>query len=343
MKTTTLFLLTFLLCFPLAAQRTYEDLRGRFAIDLPDGYTLSPQTNENVFEFKGDGMPMIVAFVEGDDDPASLFSQGMISVNSSLTGTEKVGDVLDANLNGNPARLGTYKGGVKGNENIILYALLGGVGLGSDGVYYFTFFNEADYNSEAKDPIVSSYHTIRRPGQELSGVSQSEVYAGDVMMNASAGEGNTITSDPFRFEYSSMHLDFPAGWSQQELGRGVPKEMIGWFNYKKESSGNLQVYSYEGLIWSPKTVGDVADGVLLAAMPDAQLVASSKEKLESGNKAEIKEYKGTSVVDGKEIALGGLTIVLKSGKHNLFFLAFSSLESMSSYRQKVLEVAASAP
>ena len=37
-----------------SAANTYEDLRDRFVIDLPEGWQIQPQTNDRVYVFKRD-------------------------------------------------------------------------------------------------------------------------------------------------------------------------------------------------------------------------------------------------------------------------------------------------
>ena len=44
------------------AANTFEDPQGRFAIDLPSGWELDPQTDETVFVFKGDSKSIIIQY-----------------------------------------------------------------------------------------------------------------------------------------------------------------------------------------------------------------------------------------------------------------------------------------
>jgi len=64
-------------------QNTYEDLQGRFILDLPKGWSLQPQTNDKVYTFKGKDKSFIVEYNEDNNDIDELFLDGLETLKSA--------------------------------------------------------------------------------------------------------------------------------------------------------------------------------------------------------------------------------------------------------------------
>ena len=124
-------------------QDTYEELTGRFTLDIPEGYKLAPQTTPNVYVFKGKGPLYAIAFFPGEKDPGKLFKMALEAIKSSIPNTAPQDKILEMNLNGNPAHWGIYKGSLEySGQTIPLWSMLGSTVLEQGGVYFFTTYNK---------------------------------------------------------------------------------------------------------------------------------------------------------------------------------------------------------
>ncbi len=134
-------LLIFLGTVAALAQNTYEDLSGRFMLDLPAGWKLAPQSNEYVYQFKGDGAEQVImAYVPDRDDRTELFSNAVENMQRSAADAAPQGQVVDFEINGNPARWGIYAGTVESQgTKVNLHGLLGAVVLLYVGMFLSLF------------------------------------------------------------------------------------------------------------------------------------------------------------------------------------------------------------
>ncbi len=155
-----------------SAANTYEDLRDRFVIDLPEGWQIQPQTNDRVYVFKRDNDSIILEYVPNTNDPGELLKKALTTLKlSGLNNPAPEGDVKSLTVNGNPARWGVYKSEMDiGNIRVALFGLLGCVSLKEHGVYFMSILNQ---NNKAvlSEPLEKAFQSIRSPGQALTRAS----------------------------------------------------------------------------------------------------------------------------------------------------------------------------
>ena len=329
------FILPIFLSFSTLSQNTFEDPEGKFTIDLPKGFNLTA-VKEGTYSFANkDSKTLIISFVEEEKTSEELFALALNTYNGvGIVNSNAVGDVEDMMINGNQSRMGTYKGQYSKNTNVNLYGIIGGVDLPNGGIYFLSILNDIDMNKKFDKVVNKAYQTIRSAGTSISGVT--EVKKAD-MSSVPSASSSQASAEPFDWRHDNVSLSFPAGWSEKELSRGFPKEAIGWFDYSA-LGGNMQVYCYKGVVWSPKTVQPVADDLILSVIPDASLKASEEVNV-AGKKGTLKKYAGSMVNDGQEVELGGVTIVYKGGKCNLMLFGMCPVDRLDAFASAMLAVA----
>jgi hypothetical protein len=180
-----------LAAFGPMALNAFEEPGGRFAIDLPVGWVLQPQTDQTVFVFQGPAaVQIVVQYVSGAASCAQLFQVALDAASTTLNGLAPEGKPTDLMVNGHPShwevRSGTFTApnGVK----VRLYALLGGVMLRGGGVAFQSYLS--DQNRKNLEGIVkSAFATIRLPGEPVSGESDRGVVATERTSEAAEERG----------------------------------------------------------------------------------------------------------------------------------------------------------
>ena len=191
----------------VGAQTTYQDKLGRFVIDLPDGWQIAPQTDDNAFVFQGDGKSIIIEYIPETNDPGQLMKKAESSLRASgLTNPVPEGVFLEMTVNGHPARWGVYKSGK------LLSSLTGTIALGSDGLYYMSIMAQSAVGSW-KDRIEKSFQSIRMTGEALTGVSDAKT-----AVAAASGDRK-----PTPWQSELVALTLPPGWTEKPKPRGFTK------------------------------------------------------------------------------------------------------------------------
>jgi hypothetical protein len=205
------------------ASNTFEDPKGRFAIDLPEGWKLDPQKDESVYVFKGDDSSIIIEYSSTTGKRDALFLNGMNTLKASgLANASAVGDAKDMKVNDNEARLGLYSDEVTyGAIKVKLYGLLGSVALKEGGLYFLSILNDTTLKS-LRGILEKSFYSIRNVGQAVSGSSDITTARKDIL------EVKKPTGAPSEFKHKHLSLTIPPGWKSSEVPRGVEKEIIGW-------------------------------------------------------------------------------------------------------------------
>ena len=171
------------------AQNTFQDSRGHFAIDLPTGWRLEPQTDEKVFVFKGEGQAIIIECVAGVSDPDELLDKALATVRASgMDFPELDGYVTEMTMNGLPARWGVYKGAYNPVPGVTLAVLCGSVASGEDGLYFLSFLSLADL-AKWKGRLGAAFETLRGHGQKVTGVVSVRAAGGGTITKAAATGG----------------------------------------------------------------------------------------------------------------------------------------------------------
>lgn len=157
---------------PALAVDTYEDLPGRFLIDLPDGYSDQQSQHEDNFHFtrEGDGPQVVMAFLEGESDTAATFQESVDAVKSSITNAQPV-ELLRMKINGHPARWGRLEGSVTvSDQTVPLYAVTGAVTLEQGGLYFLVILNDLT-RDEWEPRLREVFESIREIGEPVTGAS----------------------------------------------------------------------------------------------------------------------------------------------------------------------------
>lgn len=300
--------LAFVLPCPVQAATVYEDPEGRFAMDLPDGWALLPQTDPAVFVFEGkEKVQVILQHFPDQSDPAELFDQALATVKGGgVPDPAPEGDLVDLKVNGHPARWGVYSGAVAGMK-VVLISPLGGVGLGEGGVDFVTFLNSG--NRKKMEKVVQGmFESIRLPGEKASGVSGRTKTAAAAPA-ASASQAGT----PFAHDLVTMEI--APGWEAQPMGRNFEKEVVGFYSSPRLAGGTMLLICYKGMGMNMvKSIKGIKQTVE-AAIPNASPVAvKESEKTDSGREVTYITYQGTSAAQGQDIPMGAVTATVKGKK-----------------------------
>lgn len=153
------------------AQNTWVEPQGRFAIDLPIGWSPEPQKEAKVFVFRGEGQSIIIEWVPLLNDPDKLLEKALTTVrNSGIARPEIDGSVTEMTMNGLPARWGIYTGAFKATPSLKLAALCGSVANGENGLFFISFLRVSEL-SEWKGKLGEAFETIRGAGTKVTGVA----------------------------------------------------------------------------------------------------------------------------------------------------------------------------
>ncbi|WP_411029329.1 hypothetical protein [Spongiimicrobium sp. 3-5] len=355
MKQTTLNLIFILLLTGIThhaiGQNTYEDLQGRFVIDLPKGWALQPQTNDKLYIFKGKDKSLIVEYNEDNNDTDELFLNGLTTLKSSgLSNPETHTETKDLKINGLPAKWGVYQSDYDASgTTVTLYGLLGSLGIQDQGLYAIAILNKKDLKKWGAI-IETIFQSFRLPGEQLTGVQEvsSLKTPNDPDMSeppmtnettAVEEDSHTKKSASTRWTHDEFSITLPKGWQEQEGNRAMEKEMIGWFNYEPIAGANSMLFCYQGIIWNRKLISQTADKTVKAAIPDAELIKSYVTKLANNKKANVLVYTGTGVSNGNEVELGSVNIIYRGGKCVLHQLGLGPLKDISTLEKQLLAIA----
>jgi len=308
-------------------QTTYEDPQGRFAIDIPKGWQLAPQTDDKVFVFQGEGKSIIIECIPMVSDPAEIFKKAETTV--KLSGMAKPtldGDITEMTLNGLPARWGIYKGTMAG---VTLAALCGGVANGENGLYFLSFVSVADM-AKWKDKLEKAFQTIRGAGQKITGVEGVKAVSGGAVAAPAAD------STPWKTDLVSLTL--PPGWAEKPKPRGFEKEVKGWFTSDTIPGASLMVVCYKGM---GLNLGKALDaGVKSVTIPSPGMKPVEGEELDLPNgKARYIALKGMVASGGSEVELASVVVSCKADKSytNLILTGLGHL--LPELKNQALEIA----
>jgi len=306
------------------AQTTYDDPQGRFAIDIPKGWQLAPQTDDKVFVFQGEGKTVIIECVPGVNDPAELFKKGETTIR--LSGMAKPaldGEVTELTVNGLPARWGVYKGAMAG---VTLAALCGGVAIGENGLYFLSFIAVTEV-AAWKGRLEGLFQTVRASGQKITGVEGAKAVAAEAAPAA----------EPTPWKGALVSLILPPGWTETPKPRGIEKEVQGMFANASLPGVTLMAVGYKGMGMSMPKALDAGIKTFKIPVPNAQPVDVQETEIE-GKKINLVVYKGTSVGAGTEVELGAVIVVTKADKCTLNLIAIGQATMISEMRAQVLEI-----
>ncbi len=309
------------------SQNTYEDLMGRFVIDLPQAWELEPQIDDKVFVFKGDGKNIIINCLPNVNDIRELFNKalGIIRV-SGLTKPILEGELMDMTINEHPARWGIYKS-VKneGNLEITLFGLCGSIAFEENGLYFIAIIAKNDM-AAWKEKVEKSFQSIRSVGQSLTGVKDLK-----------AVSAPTTQGSPTVWKHELVTLAFPAGWKEKPKPRSFEKEIVGWFEYEPLASVHLIVACYKGF---GMNIGKALEaGIRSVKITAPNAVPIKAEEIKVGKKkAYFVVHKGTIVDRGSEIDAVFVVSVVKADKSYVVLLGMAMSGGLSELEEQILEI-----
>jgi hypothetical protein len=219
----------------------FEDPKGRFSIDLPEGWQLAPQTEDTVFVFQGEGSSVIVQYLPTIGEAEALFANGMTMLkDSGLPNASPAEEIRDLEVNGNEARLGFFSDEVAyGGVTVQLYGLLGSVALNEGGLYLLSILNDTTRET-IRAKAERAFHSIRNPGQEVTGVREVAVTEADAFSTRKPA------GTPGVFEHELLTLTLPPGWASSAVPPGSEKEIIGWLTSERIPGATVMVGCYRG-------------------------------------------------------------------------------------------------
>jgi hypothetical protein len=315
------------------AENTYEDLNGRFVIDLPNGWELQPQTDDRVHVFKGDGNSIIITFYSGNNNTEELFNETISDLrDGGIENPIPEGKVKDMKVNGNNARWGIYKGEFDaGSVKVILFSSLGSVSLKENGVNFMSIMNSGTFEKWHKR-LEKVFHSIRNVGQDVTGISE----VSDAIVDITE---DRTTAGPTIWEHDLAKLTLPSGWQEIPISSGSEKEVIGNFKYNPLGSTMFAV-AYRGFGMDKGKVLKAAMQTVQIAMPDAEPI--KVYELENGEKISIVVYEGTVVDRGTEIPMAAVTATVKAKKCYLNLIGITLHKHTERFEQQIATIAQSA-
>lgn len=325
------------------AANTYEDLSGRFAIDLPEGWKLQPQTNENAYIFKGSGhQSIIIGYEASASDLDSLFNDAVDIFRDALPDAALQGDITDLKVNNNPARWATYStekeveveaSGRKVKVKVPMFVLTGAAALKDGGLYFVSYLNSDDKEKMGKT-LEKAFYSIRNVGQAVTGKSEENIYKGK-------GNTNIEQAQVTKFTHKYLTLDLPPGWKQQEISRNSEKETVGRFKSDKITGANVAALCYQGMFMKKESVLKAGRQSVESAVPNAK-ITKEYEADPKGKKIQISVYQGSLAYEGKEIPLAAVTAIMKTDQCWLNLLGFVSDKAKDAFEKEIIDMANSA-
>jgi len=148
------------------AANTYTDLKGRFAFDLPEGWSMNSSPADGLFIFKGPSAEtMIVMYDEEAKDADKLVQsaaetfKGSGAPNAVLEGTVK-----KLTVNTSPARWAIYAGTVDaGTVKVKLFGVVGAVAMKDGGGLFMVNILNDSGRSKWEKQLEKTFQSIRTP------------------------------------------------------------------------------------------------------------------------------------------------------------------------------------
>lgn len=194
-----------------AAQSTFTDMEGRFALDLPKGWQIQNQQTD-IWTFGRSGAPMIIVqFVRGAADRQAAFDQAtMVMLQANGYAMPPADSLRDLEINGNAARRAIFPLSVTAGANtVVLTTFLGSAVLeGGEGAVTFASFAGPQHGKYLAE-LGTAFESIRLPGAKVSGARNLRVATLTLRDTASRS-----------FSHALVQATVPPGWTV-EPGSGM--------------------------------------------------------------------------------------------------------------------------
>jgi hypothetical protein len=293
------------------ATNTFEDQKGRFAIDLPDGWELEPQTDETVFVFKGgDNNSIIMQYLYNITDREKLFDEGVKQLKlSGIPNAAPEGRIENLIINDNKARWGLYSGDMNvGSLKIKLYGQLGSVSLNKGGVYLMSIVSEGTLKT-LRGTLEKVFHSIRSVEKPVTVEKPHTSKSAATHVTT-----DTASGSPTVFEHDSLTLTLPEGWVSHEIPANFEREVIGWLKSTEIPGASISVLCYRGWRYNYRNVRIGGLRTVAAAYPAGQkaLKNPTKIKTDNGYKAAVELWQGVANTGGQTVLLQSPMVILKT-------------------------------
>ena len=310
------------------AQTTYEDPEGQFVIDLFDELQPQPEIIPPTYSFKnGDYAIALQKNTNSNDVNVAHATAVQILLDGGLKSPKLLGDTKKLLLNGHEAIKSTYQGEYTYEGNTAtLKGMTFAIALGDFTLSAITILSNSRFKSSAKD-VESTYFSIRKPGQQVTGISQEEIidFSPDGLVKNEATAPSTESTE---VTYEGITLTLPPGWSDQKKSRSDAKSIIGKYK-NSDRVAYVGVTGVKGIIWNMKRANELAYQISRDAIQGSELVKSVKIDLKNKKKAFLHVHTGTVVSEGEESNVTISTLAHKVGKwflvHSLTTLGSSPI------------------
>jgi len=151
------------------AQNSFEELSGKFLIDLPGGYELAPQKFPILYQFSGPAGQIMMLFEEDGADLAESYQSALSNLDGTVKDPKPVAPVVTMTLNGSRAKWGVYKGTVERDGKAVpIYAYVGSMLIDDGSVFFLSFLSEEN-QPKWGDKITNAFHSLRNLDSPLTG------------------------------------------------------------------------------------------------------------------------------------------------------------------------------
>lgn len=303
----------------VAAQSAYEDLEGRFALELPAGWKLDQEQFGILYQFgsKG-GASLMITYNEGETEMASLFADQVEYLTSSGYRPPPPNSVVTMTLNGCPAQWAEYESPmeVEGIE-LEMFAFAGAVLSDEDdaGVGFMAFMSVAD-EKKMGDDIRNVWESLRLHGRPATGVTDVASGSYEDTVKAAA------PASPSTFEHELVSLNLPAGWTTEEPSG--PMQIV---KLKHEDLGTVTLLGSSGddLGESPEHINTMLRDVVMSTVPSMKQNRESWTLETKGcGQAALEQFAGALIARGTKIDQGAIIAATKDKRGGVGYMAFYS-------------------
>lgn len=318
---------------PVLAQNTYRDLEGRFTLDLPQGWKMTNEQFNLVYQFGSDASSaaMMLVYSEGETDLDELFRSQVENLTGAGYTEPPAGSIVDMTLNGSRARWTEYTSPLDaGGTSVEMHAYAAAVVSDEDdaGLGFLVFMN-ANEKEKVGEALRTSFETLRLHEHALTGVS--DVVAVGAEWAAAAPEPTAASA----FEHALVTFGVPAGWSA-EPGEGDILATVSHEDY-----GSLTVMGKRGNDFGKdrdQILVAMRDG-LLSSLPSMRPIKDAWEvETAGGTTILLEEYDGAITVAGTDLPYSAVIGAAKDGRRGLGFMGIFSTDVKTDAMRELLEI-----
>jgi len=315
----------------------YQDLEGRFALELPADWQLVQEQFGLIYKFgrEGSGATIMVVVDDGAKGLDPLYADLVDYVTAAGVSAPPADKAVDMTLNGNPARWTEYEARLTTEDLDTPMQVLAGCVFDAGhhtGVNFITVLPQNAYESLG-DAVRDTWASLCLYGQSRTGIA-------DLAAMDPSRAPSQETAPPSTFVHDLVTLELPAGWSAEPGSNPVILATL-----KHEEYGSIKVLGAEGKALGGST-GEILAGVrdgLMAATPSMTLTRTDWEVPTHGcGNAELEQYEGVIIAQGKEFPRGTLLAAAKDKRRGLAFMATYKSDVAVGATAEFLKILASA-